>query len=106
MLMHIVTCSNCLDSNRTVALRTGVDQKKIFFVNFQTNSRVICPLCLYKIFHCWINPENFSHVFELIMKTKHKWFLTHRFNLYRSMGVIIDREERYALNSAEVYADQ
>ena len=32
--MHIVTCLNCLDSNRTVALKNGVNEKKISFCKF------------------------------------------------------------------------
>ena len=32
--MHIVTCLNCLDSNRTVALKIGVNEKKISFCKF------------------------------------------------------------------------
>ena len=30
MLMHIVTCSNYFDLNKTVALRTGVNKKDFF----------------------------------------------------------------------------
>ena len=62
--MHIVTCSDYFDSNKTVALRTGSQRKKIdFFSNFHRNFRVICPFRLYKIFQYWINQENLSQVF-------------------------------------------
>ena len=72
--MHIVTCSNYFDLNKTVALRTGGQQKKIdFFVaNFHTNFRVICPFLLYKIFHCWINQEDLSPLIELILKIEYE----------------------------------
>ena len=32
--MHIVTCSNCLDLKRIVALRRGVNEKRFFFCKF------------------------------------------------------------------------
>ena len=67
MLMHIVTCSNCFDLNKTVSLRMGVSEKRlVLFANFHTDSRVICPFRLCKIFQCWINQENFSHALDRV----------------------------------------
>ena len=75
MLMHKVTSTNYFDLNKTVALRTGGQQKKIDILQIFTQVFwVICPFRLYKIFQFWINQENFSPLLELIMKTKHKCF--------------------------------
>ena len=41
--MHIVTCSNCLDSKRIVVLRAGVNEKKIFLQILLAISHVNCP---------------------------------------------------------------
>ena len=74
--MHIVTCSNYFDLNKTVALRTVRHQKRLFLANFLTNFRVICPFRLYKIFQ-FIYPDKsrkLSPMLELIMKIQHKCF--------------------------------
>ena len=96
--MHIVTCSNYFDSNRTAALRTGVCEKKIdFLVNFHTDFRVICPFRLYKIFQCWIIQEKLFLALDLDHENnKINACKSINLLLYRCMGVIIDREERYA----------
>ena len=76
MLMHIITCLNYFDLNKTVALRTGGggggERKKIvFFCKFQhTNG----PFRLYKIIQCGINQENLSTELELIITIKQTCF--------------------------------
>ena len=97
--MHIVTCSNYYDSNRTVALRTGVYRKDWFcFANFHIISRVNCPFRLYKIFHSWINDINLPLVLELIMKTQKQMPFESINSIFcRCIGVFIHREERYTL---------
>ena len=105
MMMHIVTCSNYFDLNKMIALRMGVSKKNIDFVtNFHKNFQVICPSCLHKIFQCWINQENLFHVVDGVdHENKKNAFKPINSILYGCMRVIIDREERYALHSAEVY---
>ena len=42
--MHIITCSNFLDSKRIIAVRTEVNEKKIFFCKF--SNKFSCKLSI------------------------------------------------------------
>ena len=64
--MDIVTCSNYFDLNQTVALRRELGKTIDLFGNIQRNFRVSCPFRLYKIYQCWINQENLSHVLDRV----------------------------------------
>ena len=44
--MHVVTCLNCLESNRTVALKNGVNEKKISFCKFSHKFSCNLPILL------------------------------------------------------------
>ena len=105
MLIHIVTCSKHFDLNKTVTLRTGGQQKRLIFLQIFTQiflSDLSIPLLQNisvlnksrKLVFCdRVDCENKTqNAFKPINST-----------LYRCKGVIIDRDERYSLHSAEVY---
>ena len=104
--MHIVTCSNYFDLNKTVALRTGGGStKKIlifckfsnkFFNNFSISlvqSISVLDKSRKFVFCVRIDYENKT---QMLSNPSIQFFIDPR-------GVTISREERYPLRSAEVY---
>ena len=66
MLLHIVTCSNYFDLNKTVALRNGGQQKTlIFWVKFSHKFSSNLSISLVQnILSLLDNQENLSHVLD------------------------------------------
>ena len=104
--MHIVTCSNCLDSKRIVALRTGVSEKKIFLGKF--SHKFSCKLSILLV-------QNISVLDKLVSCVRvdyenKKQMLLHVIQFFKEFnsipyictGGIVHRDKRYALRSAEV----
>ena len=106
-LMHIVTCSNCLDSKRIVALRTGVNEKKIFLQIFTQKSS--CKLSILLVQNISVLDKLVSCV-RVDYGNKTQMLLIQFFidsiqiNSLQIHRGIVDRDERYhyALRSAEV----
>ena len=100
--MHIVTCSNCLDLKRIVALRTGVNEKRFFFCKF--SHKFSCKLSILLV-------QNISVLDKLVScirvdyENKTQMLLIQFFIdsiQFNCTGGFVDRDERYALRSAEV----
>ena len=72
--MHIVTCSNYFDLNKTVALRTVGQQKKIVFSQFSHKFSSNLSISLVQNISVLNKSRKLSPVLELIMKIKHKCF--------------------------------
>ena len=71
--MHIVTCSICFDLNKTVALRTVGQQKRLFLAN---SSQIFEYLSISLLQNISVldKSRKLYPVLELIMKIKHKCF--------------------------------
>ena len=101
--MHIVTCSNCLDSKRIVALITGVNKNKIFFCKFSHKFSCKLSILLVQNISLLDKPRKLVSCVRADHENETQMLLNPSIQIFiDAQGVIVYRDERYALRSAEV----